>query len=146
MQPGQVASLIERFPLIKRRWTILLKGEPPLTPLGRSETLGFLMDATLMQLTAALQRGGDIAWLRNTPASVGSVHSYCACGAPPVQRYFASGAIALEETLTPVAPALIGPTLEVLRAIGEHEIGSLCRACPHAGSPACGLIAQGKPA
>ncbi len=132
MTPALLQTLNSLRPEIKSEWGQLLNGEPTITPLGRPDTLVYLMDATLEQLTAGLDSAGAGAqWLRHCEPVVGSVHRYCACGLNPLLKYFTTGELALHAA----AGSALGPHLEEVlsrfQALARQEIQTLCSVCQH---------------
>lgn len=130
-------QIVALYPAIKAEWTALLKGEPTLTPLGRPDTLIYLMDATLAQLTAGLQHLSTQHWLGRCKPLVGPMHTYCACGLNPLLKYFTTGELALRAVAGPVLGQEIEPVLERFQALAHREIETLCAVCQHKDSPEC---------
>jgi hypothetical protein len=148
VSPTTVQSLAALCPAIKKVWGGLLRGEPTITPLGRPDTLVYLMDATLAQLFTGLETGSTRStqqWLRRCPPLVGPVHNYCACGLNPLLKYFTTGELALHAA----AGAQLGTELEevllLFRALAQQEIQTLRSVCQHKGTSGCSEMA-GKPA
>jgi len=129
--------LVRLFPAIKADWIERLRGEPALTPLGRPDTLVYLMDATLRQWTAGLAAPDRAQWLRHLRPLAGAVHLHCACGLDPVLNYYATGATAIAG----VAGGALGPeadaALAFFRQLARHETDALCAACRQPGPPDC---------
>jgi hypothetical protein len=141
MNPGLGQTLADHLAAIRNDWMQRLHREPPATALGRQYTVGFLIDATLTQLLVGVSAGNDGEWLSRCTPLAGPVHSYCACGLPPVQRYFAAGEEALRAVLTPEAGAGIETIVGRLKDLARHEVRSLCQPCPRLGTPVCMLSA-----
>lgn len=143
--PTSVQCLAGLCPAIKKEWADLLHGEPTITPLGRPDTLVYLMDATLAQLFAGLESNSTQQWLKRCPPLVGPVHNYCACGLNPLLKYFTTGELALRAA----AGARLGDEIEEallrFRALAQQEIETLCSVCQHKGVPGCCEMAA-KPA
>ncbi|MFZ5496871.1 MAG: hypothetical protein ACOZE5_16240 [Verrucomicrobiota bacterium] len=136
MTPTSVQCLAGLCPAIKKEWADLLRGEPTITPLGRPDTLVYLMDATLAQLFAGLEgRGPGQQWLKRCPPLVGPVHSYCACGLNPLLKYFTTGELALRAAAGARLGAEIEEALEHFRALAQQEIETLCSVCQYKGVP-----------
>jgi hypothetical protein len=129
-------------PAIKAEWSRLLNGEPVLTPLGRPDTLVFLMETTLNQLTAAL--AGDITAdsLRRYPPVVGSVHAYCACGLNPLLKYHGTGELALRVGAGTALGEDLEIVLRVFRTLARQEIEALCSVCRHREAAVCAAAAR----
>jgi hypothetical protein len=148
VSPTTVQSLAALCPAIKKEWGELLRGEPTITPLGRPDTLVYLMDATLAQLFSGLEAGtarSTQQWLRRCPPLVGPIHNYCACGLNPLLKYFTTGELALHAA----AGKQLGPELEevmlLFRALAQQEIQTLCSVCQYKGTPGCNEIAGKHP-
>ena len=127
------------WPAVKDEWLQLLRGEPGLSPLGRPETLVYVMEATLLQLQTGLEAGQDRAWLKHCAPVAGAIHRHCTCGLNPVQKYFATGEQALQAAAGDALPADIGNILAHFRALTRHEVDALCSACEHPGWTGCEL-------
>ena len=55
MRRHVLQALLELRPMIKTCWEVLLRAEPPASPLGNPDTLVFMMDGTLDAFFAALR-------------------------------------------------------------------------------------------
>lgn len=141
--PGE--PLAVHFPAIKAHWRERLRDEPFLSPLGRVDTLGCLMDATLLQLALGLETGERERWLRRSAPLIGSVHRHCACGLPAILKYYLTGEQALAAVLGAPETAGADEVVALFRAIGQHEVELLCGHCPHTGEARCGLRPAGAP-
>jgi hypothetical protein len=139
VNPNQCDQFPAQWPAIKAEWLKLLRGEPVLSPLGRPDTLVFLMDATLMQLQLGLQAAPGQPWLRHCRPVTGSVHRHCACGLNPLLKYFTTGEVALRAVAGPALPADIDDVLARFRALARHEVDALCSICQHPGAAGCEL-------
>ena len=117
----------------------MLRGEPVLSPLGRPDTLVFLMDATLLQLLQGLQAKQELLWLQHCRPVAGSVHRHCACGLNPLLKYFTTGELALRAGAGPAVGAEIEEILLLFRALAQHEVDVLCSLCQHPEWPGCAL-------
>jgi hypothetical protein len=129
-------------PDIKAEWSRLLHGEPVLTPLGRPDTLVFLMDTTLHQLTTALEREASDDWFERCPPVVGSVHSYCPCGLNPLLKYYGTGELALRAGAGEELGADFEMVLRFFRMLALQEIQSLCAVCRHREGAVCAASAR----
>jgi len=140
--PALRPRLAACVPAIKQEWIRLLHGEPTLTPLGRPDTLVFLMDVTLGQLAAELAHGTAADRLRRHPPVIGTVHAYCRCGLNPLLKYYGTGELALRAG----AGAALGEEFEIVlrifRALARREIEALCGVCRHRETAACATITQ----
>lgn len=137
MTPATLRTLVPLCPAVKTEWMSLLRGEPVLTPLGRPDTLFFLMDATLTQLLAGLKGDSREQWLRHCPAVIAPVHRYCACGLNPLLKYFTTGELALRAAAGPLLGAEIEAVLVLFHSLAQQEIEALCTVCQHKGIPGC---------
>lgn len=137
MDDGVTGRLKGLRPLIKQRWETLLRAEPVASPLASPDTLIFLMDETLDELTAALGTRSLRAWLRHNQAVVAPLQGQCACGINPLLTYYTTGRLALCE----VAADKIGPAFtEVLlfyHSLAQNDIEALCGVCRHQGTDSC---------
>ncbi len=115
----------------------MLHGEPTLTPLGRPDTLVFLMDATLAQLFAGLTDKPEEKWLHACTPLIAPVHRYCACGLNPLLKYFTTGELALRAAAGRLLGEEIEDLLVLFRSLAQQEIESLCTVCQHKGIPGC---------
>jgi hypothetical protein len=137
MTPAVLQALVALDPAIKREWTVLLRGEPATTPLGRPDTLVFLMEATLTQLFAGFSIVPEEKWLRACVPTIATVHAYCACGLNPLLKYFTTGEMALRAVAGPLLGKEIEELLLFFRSLAQQEIEALCRVCQHKGIPGC---------
>jgi len=142
--PATLQSLVALCPAIKTEWGVLLRGEPALTPLGRPDTLVFLMDATLAQLFDGLTSRSDRKWLQHCPPLVAPVHRYCACGLNPLLKYFTTGELALRAAAGLAVGEEIEEVLILFHSMAQQEIEALCTVCQHKGVPGCCEL-PGKP-
>lgn len=139
--PTSVQCLAGLCPAIKKEWADLLNGEPTITPLGRPDTLVYLMDATLAQLFTGLEAKSTHQWLRRCAPLVGPVHGYCACGLNPLLKYFTTGEIALRAAAGAKLGTEIEEVLQRFRLLAQQEIETLCSVCQYKGTPGCSEIA-----
>ncbi len=137
MTPAELQSLAALCPAIKKEWAGLLRGEPTLTPLGRPDTLVYLMDATLTQLFAGLTSKSEEKWLHACTPLIAPVHRYCACGLNPLLKYFTTGELALRATAAQLLKSEIEDVLLLFRSLAQQEIEALCTVCQHKGVPGC---------
>lgn len=138
MTSSSVQCLAGLGPAIKQEWAELLRGEPTITPLGRPDTLVFLMDATLAQLFAGLEENtSHHHWLKQCAPVVGPAHAYCACGLNPLLKYFTTGELALRAAAAGPLGADVEEVLERFRSLAQREIVTLCSVCQYKGVPGC---------
>ena len=116
---------------------MLLRGEPALTPLGRPDTLVYLMDATLAQLASGLSGKSAKKWLHSCPPLIAPVHTYCACGLNPLLKYYTTGELALRAATAATLGVEIEDVLLLFRSLAQQEIETLCKVCQHKGVPGC---------
>ncbi len=135
--PADLQSLAALCPAIKKEWAELLRGEPTITPLGRPDTLVFLMDATLAQLFAGLKDSSEENWLHSCTPLIAPVHRYCACGLNPLLKYFTTGELALRAAVGSLLGEEIEDLLLLFRSLAQQEIEALCTVCQHKGIPGC---------
>jgi hypothetical protein len=117
-----------------------------LSPLGRPDTLVFLMDATLMQLQLGLEARPGQPWLQHCHPVLSSVHRCCACGLNPLLKYFTTGELALRAVAGQTMPAEIEEIVAAFRAIAQYEVDSLCSLCQNPGGSGCELPRSHSPA
>ena len=115
----------------------MLRAEPVASPLASPDTLVFLMDETLDQLTAALRTRSLRVWLRRNQAVVAPLQGQCACGINPLLAYYTTGRLALCE----VAGEQLGPAFaEILllyHTLAQKDIEALCGVCRLQDSDSC---------
>ena len=143
--PATLQSLVALCPAIKMEWGVLLRGEPALTPLGRPDTLVYLMDATLAQLFSGLSGKSAKKWLHSCPPLVAPVHTYCACGLNPLLKYYTTGELALRATAAATLGEEIEDLLLLFRSLAQQEIETLCKVCQHKGVPGCCELVEKRP-
>jgi hypothetical protein len=143
--PATLQSLVALCPAIKAEWSVLLRGEPTLTPLGRPETLVYLMDASLTQLFSGLSGKSAKRWLHSCPPLIAPVHTYCACGLNPLLKYYTTGELALRAASAATLGEEIEDVLLLFRSLAQQEIETLCKVCQHKGVPGCCEMAAKPP-
>jgi hypothetical protein len=134
---------LDRFiaclPAVKIDWLNRLRNEPSLSALGRSETVEFLMDATLMQLRTGLTASVKDHGLAQLMPVALMAHRYCACAMGQITRYYVTGEEALRAVLNPA----LGESREVVfknfRATFDFEIAAMCAECAHPDWAGCEL-------
>lgn len=124
-------------PAVKLRWEELLLLEPAMTPLANPDTLVFMMETTLTQLSSALTAPSFRRWMKKNPAFVAPLQSRCHCSINPLLTYYTTGELALRAA----AGSQLGRDLEEVllyfHSLGQREIESLCGACAYKDSDAC---------
>lgn len=124
-------------PAVKERWETLLRLEPTLTPLANPDTLVFMMDETLAQLSSAIKARSFQRWLKNNPALVAPMQSRCHCSINPLLTYYTTGELALRAATGAVLGTDLEEVLIYFHGLGQREIESLCGVCTHRGIEAC---------
>lgn len=124
-------------PAVKQRWEEFLRLEPAMTPLANPDTLVFMMETTLTQLSSALTAPSFRRWMKKNPAFVAPLQSRCHCSINPLLTYYTTGELALRAA----AGSSLGPDLEEVllyfHSLGQREIESLCGVCAYKDSDAC---------
>lgn len=139
MSPTDLERFAALLPAIKADWQNRLRSEPSLSTLGRSGTVEFLMDATLMQLAAGLaRRSNDRGLAQPMPVAL-MAHRYCACAMEPIKRYYSTGEDALRSVLDPAFGAPLEMIFKNFRATFDSEIAAMCAECLHPDWQGCGL-------
>jgi hypothetical protein len=112
-------ALAELRPMIKTCWEVLLRAEPPASPLGNPDTLVFMMDRTLDAFFAAALSPTPRSWLARHPRLCDSLIETCPCQQNPLLRYFVTG----EEAIMAIAGQAIAdlePEAEDENAVLTH--------------------------
>jgi hypothetical protein len=119
--------LSSRRPDLKHKWEERLRAQPIRTAMAEPAILGYLMDETLDQLAAQLNR--------QPPAKSKRIRDFenrCRCGLNPLLAYFGTGEEILLESLVQEAPVeepLRGFFLGQWRLLAQREIDALCGSC-----------------
>ena len=139
VEKDSLVLLADRLPSVKESWLPLLADEPSDTPLGRHETVTFLMDATFIQLMHDLEIEDETPARMSRVTVVAPLHLYLACGLRAVKKYFTTG----EKALRAGAAEVLGEDFKnvevAFRRLVQHEIEALCLACEHSALPSCEL-------
>ena len=106
--------------MIKTCWEVLLRAEPPTSPLGNPDTLVFMMDRTLDAFFAAALSPNPRRWLARYPLLCKSLNETCPCQRNPLLHYFVTG----EQAILAIA----GQALADSGASPEDEEENLSRA------------------
>ena len=128
---GMVQTHASRW---KSEWERRLRAEPVLNAMAEPSILFFLMDRTLEDFQAVLDKrsAGGRARVAHPCGSAPPLRDACRCGLNPLLAYFATGRDALEAVLKEDA-ALPEERREVLSArwslLARREIELLCGAC-----------------
>jgi len=133
MQASLLRQLQVRRFSIRTRWEALLRAEPVATPLGLPDALVHLIEGTLEEIFAALDRPGGHEPVAAVPPS-------CPCGRNPLLAFYAAAEQALREGLVlaqaasaPLDPAIRDASLlqlnAVLQRISRREIEAFCGIC-----------------
>lgn len=137
MTPATLQRLAALCPAIKAEWASLLSGEPTITPLGRPDTLVYLMDATLAQLFSGIKGRSTEKWLHDCRPHIAPVHRYCACGLNPLLKYFTTGELAVRAATSKLLGEEIEDVLLLFRSLAQREIETLCAVCQYRGTSEC---------
>jgi hypothetical protein len=132
-------TLVELRPMIKTCWEVLLRAEPPVSPLGNPDTLVFMMDRTLDTFFTAIHSPTPRRWLARHSMLCCPLAETCPCGRPPLLRYFVSGeqalvaitAKAIEETSTETAEKerILSVAQLTFHYLAQHELQIFCDLC-----------------
>ena len=123
--------LCRHQPALKTAWADRLRAQPASSALAHPEILTHLMDTTLGQYGSLLCARSPARGLARHLASVRRLRApgACRCGLNPLLTYFATGRLALDETLA----ALDGASRRRLGfawdLLAQTEIGLLCSRC-----------------
>jgi hypothetical protein len=125
-------------PAIKREWGALLRAEPTLSPLGHPDTLTYLMDETISQVSKGIHSRSLKSWIHRSPALLAPLQRRCECGLNPLLNYYATGELALRAALRRKFPAEICEALLTIYHVkAQQEIETLCDVCQVRGGPGC---------
>jgi hypothetical protein len=133
-------QLIRLRPIVKTCWEVLLRVEPPASPLGNPDTLVFMMDATLDAFFAALHSRTPRRWLAHHPLLCGTLDGTCPCGRNPLLTYYLTGeqaVLAIAAQALDKASHISAPEQERLLAdvqlsfhyLAQHELQTFCDLC-----------------
>ena len=133
MQAALLRQLQARRFSIRARWEALLHAEPVATPLGLPDALVHLIESTLEEVLATLDRPSP-----REPQAAGPPS--CPCGRNPLLAYYAAAEQAMREGLilaqaasAPLDPVVRDASLAelnaVLRQISRREIEAFCGVC-----------------
>lgn len=138
MHSEKIPAFSACLPLIRTQWIKLLADESPLSPLGRTETVGYLMDVTLIQLVIGLRAlPKPISSRTRLMPAVSQVLLHLACGIAPLKKYFSTGEQAIRACADSTPDANVEQVIAVFREIAALEIGSLCAACSRHDTACC---------
>lgn len=124
-------------PRIKKRWDALLRAQPVASPLASPDTLVFLMNETLTQLSAAGRSRSLKSWLRRNPTQLAPLHKQCACGINPLLAYYSTGQLALREVAQPVLGAAYEEVSIYYHGLAQRDLEALCGLCRHKSTDHC---------
>ncbi len=129
-------ALADLRPMIKTCWEVLLRAEPPVSPLANPDTLVFMMDRTLDGFFAALTSAAPRRWLARYPLLCEPLAKSCPCARNPLLRYFVSGEqalLAIAAKGLPAAPAtrrrVLSEAQLAFHYVAQHEIQNFCDLC-----------------
>lgn len=133
-----VTSQLEALrPAVKKRWEALLRLEPTLTPLANPDTLVFMMDETLAQLSSVINARSFKRWMTSHPALLAPMQSRCHCSINPLLTYYTTGELALRAAAGAVLRDDLEEVLLYFHSLGQREIEALCGVCTHKDTDAC---------
>jgi hypothetical protein len=125
--------------MIKTCWEVLLRAEPPISPLGNPDALVFMMDQTLDTFFAAIRSPSPRRWLARHPVLCCPLTETCPCGRPPLLQYFVSGeqaivaitAKAIEETPTEKEEEerILSVARLTFQYLAQRELQTFCDLC-----------------
>jgi hypothetical protein len=141
MQETWVKALCAERHAIRDGWEVLLRAARVETPLGHPDMLVFMMDWTLDEIFDELRS----PLMRRRGARTGraaALRQQCPCGRNPLLTYFSSAERILHETLllaqtgaeecTRLEREMAQAELhEIVREVGQREIGAFCGVCQH---------------
>lgn len=132
-------TLAELRPMIKTCWEVLLRAEPPASPLGNPDTLVFMMDRTLDAFFTAILSPTPRRWLARHPLLCSPLADTCRCGRNPLLQYFISGEEAMVAIAAKALEDIPAETAEADRVLAEaqltfhylaqHELQTFCDLC-----------------
>ncbi|WP_404420247.1 hypothetical protein [Nibricoccus sp. IMCC34717] len=136
MEESLWSELQNLRPTLRQRWEVLLRAQPPSSPLANPDSLVFLMDWTFDQFFTELRK---VAVRSQTRQRAGMARCPerrvpCACGMNPLLAYFQTAELALIETVLPLlAPQQQEPVLQEIKAalgaVSKREIEAFCAVC-----------------
>jgi len=136
---GAIQRLEGLRPAWKREWEALLRSEPTLSPLGNPDTLVYLMDETISQVSRDLRTRAVRAATVNPRALLVPLQRHCACGLNPLLNYYATGELALHAVAAPVLGSSLDEALTCYHLLAQKEIDTLCAVCQHRSAPEGGM-------
>ena len=142
MKLGYLEALDGHRAEIKRKWEVLLRAAPAMTPLGNPDTLVFLMDDSLQQLFSLLRSRSAHPWLPGHAAAARTFGMTCHCRLNPLINYFIAGeaALAFAAQTVPrsqhhlddlVATTCVDELLLTFRFLAHREINAFCEVCQY---------------
>jgi hypothetical protein len=131
---GVDQSVIDKIellrPAIKRDWGVLLRAEPTLSPLGHPDTLAYLMDETISQVSKSVHSHSLKSLTHRAPVLLAPLQRHCHCGLNPLLNYYATGELALRTALRQqFDPATCEALLTVFHVRAQQEIETICAVC-----------------
>lgn len=139
MHPSFVAELRARHPALRLAWERKLRHEPITSPLANPDTLVLLMNRTLTELTAALEKR-CLHEPAQLPSAARTLRSGCLCGLNPLLAYFRVAGSVLPAVMSASADrcpelgavefaACLQELLAELHTLAQDEIRSFCAMC-----------------
>jgi len=139
MRQQFLQALGELRPMIKTCWEVLLRAEPPTSPLGNPDTLVFMMDRTLDTFFASFQSETPRRWLAHHPLLCRSLSEGCPSRRNPLLHYYVSGEEALlaiaGQALTDLAAEpdeeeqLLAAVQLCFHYLAQYELQTFCDLC-----------------
>ena len=125
--------------MIKTCWEVLLRAEPPSSPLGNPDTLVFMMDRTLDTFFTAALSPHPRRWLARHPLLCNSLSETCPCQKNPLRHYFVSGEQAILAIAGQALPELEPKPEEeeqilselqlTFHSLAQYELQTFCDLC-----------------
>jgi hypothetical protein len=147
-------ALADVRPMIKTCWEVLLRAEPPASPLGNPDTLVFMMDRTLDAFFTSVRSPAARRWLARHPLLCNSLGETCPCERNPLLHYFVSGEHALlaiaGQTLNREAPgtkdqeSVLSEVQLAFHYLAQYELQTFCDLCRENCARANAGIATGR--
>jgi hypothetical protein len=132
-------ALAELRPMIKTCWEVLLRAEPPASPLGNPDTLVFMMDRTLDTFFTTARSPTPRRWLARHPLLCSPLGETCSCQRNPLLRYFVSGEQAIlaiaGQAMAGLTPALededriLSEVQLTFHYLAQYELQIFCDLC-----------------
>jgi hypothetical protein len=126
-------------PMIKTCWEVLLRAEPPASPLGNPDTLVFMMDRTLDKFFTTVRSSAPRRWLAHHPPLCSPLGETCPCQRNPLLHYFVSGEQAMlaiaGQALAGLTPSpkdeeqILSEVQLTFHYLAQYELQTFCDLC-----------------